>query len=167
MAAIAEAPQMATPVPMSRLRGPPNRIRRPSQAVNVIVATSVVTTMAMTGTPSAAMELNDTEKPSSITPTRSSFLVSAPEPGPARGQQVEVGGDDAEADGPGEHAHRRHQPVRRAGRTPRPAASTASRRHHSGPAWPMPAVATRRPRRPRSRADCRRELASGARTVRA
>ena len=83
MAAIAEAPQMATPVPMSRLRGPLRRIRRPSQTVNAIVATSAATMMAMTGTPSAAMEPNDTEKPSSVTPTRSSFLVTAPSP-PAR-----------------------------------------------------------------------------------
>ena len=35
-------------------------------------------TIAMTGAPSAAMAANDTENPSSVTPTRSSFLVRKP-----------------------------------------------------------------------------------------
>ena len=76
IAAMAEAPQMAVPVPMSRLLDGLRPIRRPTQVVTTRVPTRLTATTAMSGRPSAAIEPNDTEKPSRTMPTRSSFLVT-------------------------------------------------------------------------------------------
>ena len=76
MAAMAEAPQIAVPVPMSRLRDGLRPIRRPTQVVTTRVPTRLTATTAMSGRPSAAIEPKDTEKPSRTMPTRRSFLVT-------------------------------------------------------------------------------------------
>ncbi len=83
MAAIAEAPQIAKPVAISRLRGPPNPIRLPSQLVASSVVNSVTTTRPITGAPSETIESRDSERPSRTTPIRSSFLVAILRPGRA------------------------------------------------------------------------------------
>ena len=79
IAAMAEAPQMAVPVPMSRLLDGLRPIRRPTQVVTTRVPTRLTATTAMSGRPSAAIEPNDTEKPSRTMPTRRSFLVTRAE----------------------------------------------------------------------------------------
>ena len=86
IAAIAEAPQIAVPVPISRARAGLSPIRLPSQVVNTRVPTRLTATTAINGRPSAAMEAKETENPSSTMPARSSFLVSEPScAAPARG----------------------------------------------------------------------------------
>ena len=118
MAAMAEAPQMAVPVPMSRLLAGLSPIRRPTQVVTTRVPTRLTATTAMSGRPRAAIEPNDTEKPSRTMPTRRSFLVTRASERDARpGQDPDVGGDDAQADRPGEHADRGHEPVTEEGTT--------------------------------------------------
>ncbi len=76
MAAMAEAPQIAVPVPMSRLLAGLSPSRRPIQVVTTRVATRLTATTAMSGSPSAAIDPNETAKPSRTMPTRRSFLVT-------------------------------------------------------------------------------------------
>ena len=83
MAAMAEAPQIAKPVPIRSARARPSFMRFPSQVVTTSVLTRATATRAMVPRPSAPIDWNDTVKPSRTTPTRSSFLVTRPRPGRA------------------------------------------------------------------------------------
>ena len=112
IAAMAEAPQMAKPVPISRLRAAPSFTRFPSHVVTTSVTTRVPATSATVPTPSAMIEPNDTANPSRTMPIRSSRLVTAAERLLRhRGQQAGVAGDHAQSDGPGEDADRGHELV--------------------------------------------------------
>ena len=112
IAAMAEAPQMANPVPISRLRAAPSCIRFPSHVVTTSVTTRVPATSATVPTPSAMIEPNDTAKPEQDDADpqqplghRRERLLRHP------GQQAGVAGDHAQSDGPGEDADRGHELV--------------------------------------------------------
>ena len=109
---MAEAPQMAKPVPISRLRAAPSFIRFPSHVVTTSVPTRVPATRATVPSPSAMIEPNDTANPSRTMPIRSSRLVTAARPRFAdRRAAAGVAGDHAQGDGPGEDADGGHEPV--------------------------------------------------------
>ena len=77
IAPMAEVPEIAKLVPMSRLRALPRPIRLPSQVVNTRVLTRPRATTPISGSPSAAMEANVAENPSSTMPACSSFWLNS------------------------------------------------------------------------------------------